>query len=652
MRDPRQALGRPQHRDPTLAAPAAESSRCRRIRSIFTETTRKRRSSLDLETDHDNAPSRARHVGRRRVRPGWPARDDARGAARHPRHRRRLRRHLHGHCLAACRKPAFPDPRESERGRRRVARQQLSRRRLRCAIAPVFVFVCAESGLVASLCNPARDSRLPARLRPALRPDAVHPLRACGRGCLLRRGARSLGAAHRGGRLPARPDRGDRHRPAQPAGHAAHRRHRRLPWAQLSFGQLGSCLSTARQAGRRDRHRGLGHPVRAGDRGPGRRPAGLPAFACLPDRARRPGLPGLAQTPVPPPAAGHAPASRAHLCKIRVAGAGFHPPEGHHAFRRRPTLPAHAGARRPGSGAARAPGAGLPDRLQARPAVRRLPGDLRPAKRQAGRRCGPAHRPGRRRDRRRHAAPGRCDHLRHRLCGERLPGADARRRPRRARPEHGVAQRRHGLPRHHGAGLPELFHVVWAKYQSRPQLDRLHARKPGRAHHALPARDAEGRRHDRRGRRRHAPGFQRQAARAARRRRLERLQQLVPGPARTQQRELARIQLQLQLARAPCQPGRLPLRRSAARTPRRATHQGAVRHRRAPAGGIPACVPAHLLQALDRAAPGRRHAACAGGPARAADAGGGRRALSAPALPWRAGGNPCAARGRAPAGAA
>ncbi len=75
---------------------------------------------------------------------------------------------------------------------------------------------------------------------------------------------------------------------------------------------------------------------------------------------------------------------------------------------------------------------------------------------------------------RRRRPPGRRHHLRDRLHGVGLRGADARGRRRRCGAERGVGRRRHRVSRHHGPGFPELLHALRAEHQPRHQREHPH----------------------------------------------------------------------------------------------------------------------------------------------------------------------------------
>ena len=91
-------------------------------------------------------------------------------------HRRRLRRHRARDDPEEGRDRLVHDPREGRGDRRRLARQHLSGRGLRRALAPVLVLVRAEPGLDAALLAAAGDPRLPRALRREVR----HRPASCG----------------------------------------------------------------------------------------------------------------------------------------------------------------------------------------------------------------------------------------------------------------------------------------------------------------------------------------------------------------------------------------------------------------------------------------------------------------------------------------
>ena len=165
--------------------------------------------------------------------------------------------------------------------------------------------------------------------------------------------------------------------------------------------------------GGRHRHRGLGDPVRTGDRADGRVATPVPAHRALgaaaplapdhPPRAR--GVPvGAGRA--------DADAGRAVLGPRAVRARLPAPPGQPDGLQHRPAAPAPAGARPGATGEAHAQ---LRHGLQAGAALQRLLPGADPGQRRGGDRRDPRGPPARGRDGRRRRAPGRCDHLRHRV---------------------------------------------------------------------------------------------------------------------------------------------------------------------------------------------------------------------------------------------
>ena len=176
---------------------------------------------------------------------------------------------------------------KARRRRRDLARQHVSRRRVRHPLAPLLVLVRAEPRVVARLRWPGRDPRVPRALRRPLRPAAAPAVRhPRGRGD-VRRGERDLDgpARARGAARRARAD--PRQRRAPPARDPRAPRARLVRGHRVPLGALGSRPRPDGQAGRGDRDRRERDPVRAADRGAGRTAPRVPADAAV-DRRRSP----------------------------------------------------------------------------------------------------------------------------------------------------------------------------------------------------------------------------------------------------------------------------------------------------------------------------------------------------------------------------
>ena len=147
----------------------------------------------------------------------------------------------------------------------------------------------------------------------------------------------------------------------------------------LPLRALGPRLRPERQAGRRDRHRRLGDPVRPADPAPGRPADPLPAHPAVGHAPPRPAIPERRARRLRQLPAAQRLARRVHLLGAGAARAlGVHQaPEADEARRaaRRPT-PRRAGE---GPGAARQAHPRLPHRLQAHPALQRLLPGARPS---------------------------------------------------------------------------------------------------------------------------------------------------------------------------------------------------------------------------------------------------------------------------------
>src|SRR5688572_11596521 len=91
-----------------------------------------------------------------------------------------------GDAAEAGRSYGFHDRRAVERRRRYVARQPLSRLRLRCAFAPVLLLVRTEARLAAQVRAPIRDRAVLQGLRRAVRARAAPPARDGSAGGSLR----------------------------------------------------------------------------------------------------------------------------------------------------------------------------------------------------------------------------------------------------------------------------------------------------------------------------------------------------------------------------------------------------------------------------------------------------------------------------------
>ena len=208
--------------------------------------------------------------------------------------------------------------------------------------------IAREYGVTARTVVPHRArARRVGRRGPAL----AHPY-------VVRRGHRT--DPHRRCRRPVR------------AAAARDRGHRRLRGRALPLRPLGPLGRPGRQAGRRDRHRRVGDPDRPRGAAGGRPPRRLPAHRPVGDPAQRPHLPDGSSGPPcagsRPSAGSTGPASTGRTratCRrspgkpqpgrTRAEGRARQHPEGHQGPR-----------------AAREGDAGLPDRLQADPALQHL----------------------------------------------------------------------------------------------------------------------------------------------------------------------------------------------------------------------------------------------------------------------------------------
>ncbi len=347
---------------------------------------------------------RGGHVGHRRRPPPRPGRGALHDLREEPRRRRHLVRE---------RLPGLP-------GRRPQPRLQL--------------LVRPDRRLAAVLLHPGRAAGLLPDLPRPLRPAAPRPLRHRGGRRHVGRGDPGLDPAHhrRGRRRGARrlPGPGQRGGSAQPPELAEHRRHRPVRRRVLPLRRVGPRHRPHRQAGGDHRHRGQRRPVHPDGGRAGRAPRRLPAHravahphAELPRRpGRGPGLGARARArlrPLGPAVAvlaeprGPRPDGRGRprLGRGRAVGEPPQRPDPPAADR---LPPARVLRPRPaGQGPARLPAAGQ----ALRAGQRHLGPDLHPGRR------GPDHRRhrGDHRDggahRRRGGAPGRRDHLRHRLPG-------------------------------------------------------------------------------------------------------------------------------------------------------------------------------------------------------------------------------------------
>ena len=285
-----------------------------------------------------------------------------------------VRRAGDGHSPARGRHRGLRRAREGRRRRRHVARQQLSRLRLRRALAPVLVLLRPEPRVDEHLLRAARDLGLPARLRAALRGDGAHPLRPRAARRELGRGRPALASgdltrrAHRAG---ARAGDGTAERAVDPRPAGA----RTLRGDDVPLGHLGPRARPRRRARGRDRHRRLGDPVRPADPAARRAPAPLPAHRAVDHAAPRPPAEGLGAPALPRAAGGPAARARGHLLGARELRARL-PPPARHALGPAPRAapPAPPGPR---SRAAPQAHADLPHGLQARPHLQRLPAGAR-----------------------------------------------------------------------------------------------------------------------------------------------------------------------------------------------------------------------------------------------------------------------------------
>ena len=176
--------------------------------------------------------------------------------------------------------------RGGRRCRRHLVLEPLSRRALRHPDHRLQLHLRSRAGggvaMVGEVRHPARDPALSRLRRRPLRPAARHPLRHAGHVGALERGDPTLAARdqrrplgilpllHHGERLPVR---------AQAAGD---RRRRGLRGRGLRHRALAARRGRLhRQAGRRHRHRLVGHPGDPADRRTGDAPHGVPAHAEL-----------------------------------------------------------------------------------------------------------------------------------------------------------------------------------------------------------------------------------------------------------------------------------------------------------------------------------------------------------------------------------
>ena len=194
-----------------------------------------------------------------------------------------------------------------------------------------------------------------------------------------------------GGELDAR----DRRRRAPLVRRARHRlrpadapvdpgapRARRVRRPELSLGRMGPRRRSSRPQRRGGRHRRERDPVRPGDRAGRRADDDLPALGAVDPRQGRPHLRRLGAAAVRARSRLRvAAAARGQLRRLRAARARAHRPHAAAATRSRHGQPRAREGARGRSGAARQGDARLRDRLQARPAHRRLVPDAAPRRR-------------------------------------------------------------------------------------------------------------------------------------------------------------------------------------------------------------------------------------------------------------------------------
>ena len=309
---------------------------------------------------------------------------------------------------------------------------------------------------------------------PSGRRDTQHPLRA--RGDSGARGRRALVHRDVRGRLHGA-ERRLRRRPAERSGDAAPAGHRALPRNGLPLGALGPRARPGRRAGRRDRHRCLGDPVRPGDPAAG---GELHVFQRTAPWVMPPPQPPdqrAGEAAVPPVARAASPCARLRL-RSASAGARVHVPAPDASSREgRAAAPRAAGPR---SGAPRAASPAVHDRLQADPVQRRLVPGARAAQRRARHRCDRRGPGALDRHRRRRGAGDRHDHLWHRLPRDGHAVRRARPGPRRPHAGRDLERKPEGLQRNRDPGVPELLHAARPEYRARSHVGPLHGRVAAR----------------------------------------------------------------------------------------------------------------------------------------------------------------------------
>ena len=253
-----------------------------------------------------------------------------------------------------------------------------------------------------------------------------------------------------------------------------------------------------RQAGRGDRHRRLGDPVRPPDPAGGRAAAPVPAHAGLDRAAQRPAdQPGSSGALFRrfPALQRLAPQAIFWSREALVLGFVKHPRLMKLLQRGAARAPAPPGQ---GPGAAPQAHARLHDRLQAHPDLQRLlPGADPRATSTSTPRAWPRSAAARVVGTDGARARGRRDHPRHRLPGDRLPGDAGDPRPRRDQPLRALGRQPARAPLHDRRRLPQPVRDRRAQRRHRPHLGRRDVRAPVRLR-ARRDRDGAARGHRRR----------------------------------------------------------------------------------------------------------------------------------------------------------
>ncbi|CAA9441835.1 MAG: Cyclohexanone monooxygenase, partial [uncultured Pseudonocardia sp.] len=464
---------------------------------------------------------------------------DRRGTRR-ARRRGRSGRSRHGGLAARGRPAGLRRPGEGRRRGRHLAGEHLPRLRVRRRERHVLLLVRAQTGLEPDVRRAGGDPRLHPHGGGRPRDRAAHPVPVRGRLLRVRRRGRPVGGPHRRRhRVPAAGGRA-RARCAAPAPRAAPAGARAVPRDGVPHRAVGPLGGPGRQAGGGRRHRverGAGDPR---DRRRRRAPGRVPADRALGAAEGGPAAERLRAQAVPAPAAGAVALPAGRLLDPRAARARVPEPQAGEGVRVRREADAPQGGGRPRVAGRAHPG--LRDRLQADPALQRLPARVAEAERRAGDRADHRLHPGRgalgRRPRARGGRRGARDRLLHRQPLRR----GAPRGPGRAHHPGGVAGRHDGLPGDDRVRVPEPVHDHGPELRRRRPVDPVRDRGTAALHRAVPAPDDRPRRHPDGGPRGRAAPVQHLAARQARPLGVEhrRLPQLVPRPDRAQPPVLAR----------------------------------------------------------------------------------------------------------------